>query len=486
MTTKSATTSPKVKRLSGHDWKPTTYMKRAVTWVLQNPVCALFLDPGLGKTSITLSSFKILQTKGLVRRMLVVAPLRVAYNVWPAEVEKWEQFSHMKVHVLHGKGKVDSALDNEEIDIYCINPEGLDWLLKKERFAALDCQMFVLDESSKFKNTQTKRFKLLKPFLPKFARRVILTGSPAPKNLLDLFGQIYIVDLGRALGQFITHYRNKYFDPSGYGGYTWVLKPGAEKLIEKAVKPYVMRLEAEDHIDMPQLVEVDMMFDLPPDARAIYEEMEDEFILELESGTQLSAPTGSAARGKCAQMASGAIYKNKEATELAGKKQEWVLIHDEKIEILKEYLSERNGQPTLIFYWFNHDLERIRKALGDIPNISDVSPAKGKLIEQAWNRNEIPVLLAHPASAGHGLNMQGGNSQHVFWFTLPDDFDIYDQANRRLRRSGNTNEHVFAHRPIARRTVDQAKTVLLRNKGKNQKSFLDAMKSYRSKPTRNK
>lgn len=481
----SSTTPKKVRRLSGLDWKPTAYMKRAMKWVVQNPACALFLDPGLRKTSITLGSFKILKASGLVTRMLVVAPIRVVYNTWPGEIDKWKEFQHLKFHILHGKGKTNAALEDESIDIYLINPEGLEWLLTKERFKLLDAEMFVLDESSKFKNTQTKRFKLLKPFLGKFHRRVILTGSPAPKNLLDLFGQIYIVDLGRALGAYITHYRNKFFDPTGYGGYTWKIKDGAQKQIEKLIKPYVLRLEAEDYIDIPQLVEIDDWFDLPDDARAIYDEMEDEFFLALDNGVELSAPTGSAARGKCAQLTGGAVYKNPEGVEtgpVRGRAQEYQVIHDVKLDMLEDFINEMNGKPFLLFYWYNHEVDRILKRFGDIPNISGASPAKSKLLQDQWNRGEITgPMLIHPASGGHGLNLQDNQATHMYWFTLPDDYDLYDQSNRRIRRSGNKASHVWAHRPMARRTVDAAKAIMLRNKGSNQKDFLDAMKSYRGK-----
>lgn len=481
-----------MKLFSGLDWKPTGYRKRAVEWVLTHPMCGLFLDPGLGKTSITLYAFRLLKSKGMVRRMLVVAPVRVAHNVWPAEVEKWNQFKDFNVVVLHGPDKCDEMLEREDVDIFVINPEGLDWLLGRkvgkvikpntERFRKLDAQMFVLDESSKFKNTQTKRFKILKPFLPKFLRRVILTGSPAPRNYLDLFGQVYIMDLGKSLGQYITHYRNKYFNPSGFGGFNWVLRDGADKEIQKAVKPYVMRLEAEDHIEMPQLVEIDILVDLPESAREVYEEMEDTLVVALEDGALLSAPTASAARGKCAQIAGGAVYSNPEGLEVRGDA-DYIELHTAKLDALAEFLDERQGQPTVVLYWYRHELLRIRnylgKKYGELPSLSEVSMKAGKDLENAWNRNEVPVLLANPASVGHGLNMQDGDAQHLFWYTLPDDYDIYDQTNRRLRRQGNKASHVFAHRVIARRTVDVAKTKLLAVKGANQKDFLDAMKSYR-------
>ena len=459
---------------------------------MENPVSGLFLDPGLRKTSITLYAFRVLKLSGLVRRMIVIAPIRVAYNVWPSEVDKWKQFQDMKIVVLHGKNKTDAVLADESVDIFVINPEGLDWLLGKpgskkgeikpnmERFKLLDCQMFVLDESSKFKNTQTKRFALLKPFLPKFLRRHILTGSPAPKNYLDLFAQVYILDLGRALGQFITHYRNKYFDPTGYGGYTWKLREGSDKLIQKAIKPLVLRMEAEDYIQIPKLVENDIYFDLPDKARAMYDDMEDDLVAILESGEAVTSPTGAAARTKCAQIANGFIYLNREGLEFPNKKNLFDKVHEAKLDALEELLAERQGQPTLIFYWFQADLEMIRSRLGkDTPSISEVSLKKGKELENAWNRNELPVLLANPASVGHGLNMQEGNAHHAIWYELPDDYDAYDQANRRLRRRGNTNDHVFAHRLLARKTVDVAKAKMLANKGANQKDFLDAMKSYR-------
>ena len=492
----SSTTKKKVKLLSGLDWKPTAYMKRAMKFLLENPMAGLFLDPGLRKTSITLGSFRVLKAAGMVDRMLVVAPLRVCYNVWPAEVQKWKQFQHMKVVILHDKDRIEEHLEDESVDIFVINPEGLEWLLGRKvgkkirpnnkRFKKLNAQMFVLDESSKFKHTDTKRFKLLKPFLGKFLRRVILTGSPNPRNYLDLFGQVYIIDLGRALGQYITHYRNSYFDPTGFGGFTWKLREGADKLIQDAIRPYVLRMEAEDYIKMPKLVEPDIWVTMPPKAREVYEEIEDELIYILESGEAITAPTASAARGKCAQIAGGAVYRNKDGIEVRNKMTDFITIHDEKIVALEEFLDEMQGQPTLVLYWYKHEAIRIQKALGKkfgskgrIPDISEASAKQGQLLEDAWNRNEIPVLMGQPASIGHGLNMQGGNAAHLVWYTLPDDYDIYDQTNRRLRRSGNTNSSVFAHRIMARNTVDVAKAAMLKTKGANMKAFLDAMKTYR-------
>lgn len=416
--------------------------------------------------------------------MLVIAPIRVCYQVWPAEVQKWKNFSHLKIVVLHGKEKTVANLQDESVDIYAINPEGLQWLLTKQNFKLLDCQMLALDESSKFKNTQTKRFKLLRPFLPKFSQRLILTGSPSPNGLLDLFGQVYIMDLGRALGQYISHYRMKFFDSTGFGGFTWKIKDGAEKKIQAAVKPYVMRMEAEDYIDMPELVEPIVWVEMPPDAREIYENMEDDLFVALEDGLALTAPTAAAARTKCAQITGGAVYSNPEGLEVRGK-YDYMEIHDAKLEALGDQLAERNGQPTLVFYYFQHELIRIRaylkKRFGwqNTPCMSEASPKKAQEMEDAWNANELPVMLAQSGSVSHGLNLQEGNAQHCFWYTLPDDYDTYDQATRRLRRSGNTSSHVFSTRFAVRNTVDVAKMALLKRKGAGQKDFLDAMKSYR-------
>jgi SNF2 family DNA or RNA helicase len=485
----------KVQLTSGLDWKPTGYMKRAVRWVMEHPASGLFLDPGLRKTSITLQAFRLLKHAGLVRRMLVVAPIRVCYHVWPSEIDKWLQFQDLKFAILHDRDKDDELLADETVDVYIINPEGLEWLLGRQvtdkkgrvqikpnwkRFALLDTQIFVLDESSKFKNTQTKRFKLLRPFLPKFLRRLILTGSPTPKNYLDLFGQVYIMDLGQSFGPYISHYRNRYFDPSGFGGYTWKLREGSDKKIQKLIKPLVMRLEAEDYLQIPQLVEQDLVFDLDPKARAIYDEMEDELIAILESGETITSPTAAAARTKCSEIANGFIYKNKDGIEIPNRRNSYETLHGFKLDALEEILAEIQGQPTLIFYWFQADLDLIRSRLGkDTPSLSEVSMKKGKLLEDAWNRNELPILLANPASVGHGLNMQEGNARYTVWFTIPDDYDSYDQAIRRLRRSGNLSSHVYAYRLIAKNTVDIAKAKMMARKGASQKDFLDAMKSYR-------
>lgn len=497
----------------GLAWEPLPYMRKAMRWLVDHPCAGLILDPGLRKTSITLGAFSVMKRKGVVERMLVIAPVKVCYRVWPAEVKKWADFNHLRVCILHGKEKTEENLAREDVDIFVINPEGLDWLFPnangvndkvKKRQVIADAKrrqkllfvpggvMLTVDESSKFKNSASQRFKNLKPSLPKFARRCILTGTPAPNGLLDLFGQIYILDLGRALGQYITQYRKKFFTPTGFGGYTWVLRDEeAEQEIYEAVKPYLLRFEAEDFIDLPELVENDIVIELPDKVRAYYDEVEEDLITLLDNGITIEAPTGGAALAKCAQIANGAVYVDPAEVGQRRKATDFTELHDEKLLALEDYLEERNGQPTLITYEFKHDLIRIRKHFrsmypdlvkrwGDIPCISSAPPKVGQQMEDAWNDNEISFLLGQPQSISHGLNMQGGNADAIGLFSPMYDYDVYDQLIRRLRRSGNTARRIIVTRFVAKDTVDRLKILALIRKGRGQKKFMDAIKSYKS------
>src|SRR5690625_4285127 len=261
MTSKSATAKNKVSRLYGLPYKPRPYMTRAIKWLLQHPSAALFLDPGLGKTGIVLSALRILFGKGMIERVLVVAPLRVCYSVWPEEVAKWTEFSHLTVAVAHGPKKEEALTSGSQS--LCINPEGLQWLMQDKNYKRLGADGMVVDVSTRFKNTRSQRFRLIRNAVKRFRYRWILTGTPLANGYLDLFGQIFLIDDGRALGAYITHYRNQFFDPTGFGGYSWVLKSGADGEINKAIKPYALRLRAEDYIDLPDVVETTIQIDLP-------------------------------------------------------------------------------------------------------------------------------------------------------------------------------------------------------------------------------
>lgn len=461
-------------------YKPHGYQKHAIKFVLNHGAAGLFLDPGLGKTSVMLAAFKELQRQHLVRKMLVIAPLRPAWSVWPGEVQKWTDFTDLSVAVLHGSKK-DEIMKRVncgavEPDICVINPEGLDWLIRTINMKSFPFDMLVVDESTRFKHANTQRFKTLKILLPKFRRRYILTGSPAPNGLLDLFGQIFILDGGAALGRFITHYRMNYFDPTGYGGYTWVPRPGAEEAIYSRLKPLVLRMSAADYLDLPPYIPNTIRIDLPDKAKKVYEQMETALITQVEEDV-LTAANASVASGKCRQIANGGIYK----ADMGGSGRESLEIHEAKLDAVEEILEELGGKPALIAYEFDHDRDRLLKRFGkDIPYIGGGVPQKRfREIEAEWNEGKIPILLAQPQSVAHGLNLQGTGAA-VIWHSLTWDLENYEQLIRRVWRQGQ-KERVVVHHIVARGTVDE---VILRTasaggkKDRTQQALLEALKSH--------
>lgn len=458
------------------EWVPHDYQKNAIKFLLEHACAGLFLDPGLGKTSISLAAFKILKNMLMARGALVVAPLRVCYSVWPREVSKWEGFEHLKVVVLHG-GQKEQAL-KEKADIYVINPEGLEWLFSNNRFKMLDVDTLIIDESSKFKHTNTRRYKTLKPVLHKFARRWILTGTPAPNGLLDLFGQIYILDMGRSFSPYITKFRQEFFTQTGFGGYTWVPKRGTEERIHELLRPLVLRLEARDYLKLPQLVNDFIEVELPPKARKIYDDLENIMMAELENAEIVTALSAAAASMKCRQVANGGIYRQLEVAP-ATASEEWEHLHNEKTAALCDLVDELNGQPVLVAYEFRHDLDRIRRALPKAVYAADYSAKKFPEIEAAWNAGEIDVLVGQPQSVGHGLNLQGRNAEHVCWYSQIWDLEVYEQFIQRVLRQGNKALRVFVHHIVAKNTVDQAVIRALKGKAKVQNRLLAALKDYR-------
>ena len=458
------------------EWVPHDYQKNAIKFLLEHACAGLFLDPGLGKTSISLAAFKILKNKLMARGALVVAPLRVCYSVWPREVSKWEGFEHLKVVVLHG-GQKEQAL-KEKADIYVINPEGLEWLFSNNRFKMLDVDTLIIDESSKFKHTNTRRYKTLRPVLHKFARRWILTGTPAPNGLLDLFGQIYILDMGRSFSPYITKFRQEFFTQTGFGGYTWVPKRGTEERIHELLRPLVLRLEASDYLNLPQLVIDFIEVELPPKARKIYDDLENIMMAELENAEIVTALSAAAASMKCRHVANGGIYRQLEVAP-ATTSEEWEHLHNEKTAALCDLVDELNGQPVLVAYEFRHDLDRIRRALPKAVYAADYSAKKFPEIEAAWNAGEIDVLVGQPQSVGHGLNLQGRNAEHVCWYSQIWDLEVYEQFIQRVLRQGNKALRVFVHHIVAKNTVDQAVIRALKGKAKVQNRLLSALKDYR-------
>ena len=486
---------------SGKPWKPLAYQKRSIKFLLERAHGGLLLNPGGRKTSITLATLKILFTQKMIRKVLVIAPKRPCYTVWPGEIEKWSDFNHLTYTILHGSKK-DEAL-KIDAQIYIINPAGLMWLLgatktkvpkqyidkftgeKKftmktvvqidmKRFKSFGFDVLVVDELTAFKNQSSDRYKLMKEVLPTFARRWGLTGSVAANGLMDLFGQCYVLDMGRTLGRFITHYRKEYFD-SDYHEVNWTIKPGGEQRIYERLAPLMLRIEPDEMgVELPQLVQNIIEIELPDDARRIYDDLEKKMLADI-NGSKFVASNAASVSSKCRQVASGGIFHYPEP--VPGQRQaprEMVQLHDAKTEALLELVEELQQSPILVAYDFEHDLERLRRAFPKAVFTCDVEIKKFRAVEDKWNAGDIPVLFGHPQSIGHGLNLQGA-SHNVAWYTLTYDFEFYDQFNRRVLRSGNTTLRVFVHHLLAKNTIDFLIYDILNAKDKGQQALFKGL-----------
>lgn len=478
-------------------WVPERYQLEAAEFLVSRGCGALFLDPGLRKTSCTLAAVKVLLKKRLARRALVVAPPRVCRSVWPKEAAKWKDFAHLRVVNLHGSKKDD--LLEEDADIYCVSFQGLDWLLDVKKTVSertgkvkvtvdtsklkrLGVDLLVIDELSKAKSHRSQKHKILVALRDHFKRIYGLTGSPAANGLEDLFGEMLVIDGGYSLGQYITHFRRKYFYQTGYGGFTYELRPGAEKEIYDAVAPFVFRLDEKDLLELPELHHNDIEVELPPEARRVYDELEKKlFTLIDEEGFR--AANFAAAMSKCRQVANGALFKNQYVDEegrLPRGPREWTEVHREKLDVVEELHEELGAHQALVAYYYGHDLARLLELFGPkTPYIgSGISVKKGDAICEEWNRGLVSRLLVNPASVSHGLNLQEGSAWNIVMPALIDDFDVYDQFIRRLRRSGNKAKRVVLHRIIARDTVDEAIVARTDAKGKGQQALFDALRDY--------
>lgn len=442
-------------------WTPWPYQEQSIKLMLSQAAVGLFLDPGMGKTSTVLGAFKILKSQGLCDSMLVVAPLRAIYTTWPNEIVKWSNFLGLRCSILHGPRKLDNL--KQDADIYLINPEGVPWLFTDARMADLGADVLCIDESTKFKNSQSKRFKALRRWIDTFSRRWILTGTPTPNGIEDLFAQIYILDGGHALGKYITHFRQKYMYQTGYGGYSWAPMEWAFDEIMDRCAPLLIRMSALDHLEMPDLIEQDVAVQLPPDAKKIYKEVEGEFIYALENDLVVAA-NAAAAGTKCRQIANGAVYVEE---------RRWVAVHDAKLDALGDLLEELAGSPVLVLYEFTHDKERILERFGGQTLESDFERTVSR-----WNRNEIPLLVGHPASMGHALNLQEGGARHIIWFGLTWNLEYYVQANQRLWRQGQKGT-VVVHRIVAEGTKDEQVAKVLKAKEADQEEVNRAITARR-------
>lgn len=457
-------------------WVPLPYQEAAVQKLLESDKGGLVLKPGLRKTSITLAAFTLLKELKMVKAMLVLAPLRVCYATWPKEVKKWREFEHLSVGILHGKDK-DRVL-GEKHDVYVCNYDGLKWLSQRltSLKGGMPFDMLVADESTKLKNVRTQRFKLLKPLLKQFKRRVILTGTPAARHLMDLFGQCYVMDSGATFGPYVTRFREEFFYPTGYMGYDWQPKPGAEQQIYDRLAPRVYYAHDEDWLQLPEFIEKDLEVELPPKARGMYDQLENTLRLQFKDG-KITAANAAVATLKLRQLANGGAY-------LDGPQREWMHVHEAKTEAVCDLVDELSGQPALITYDFLHDLERLKRALKsqlgeEILHIGQggVKPKDLQALIKAWNRGEVPAIIVNPQSMSHGVDGLQEAGRAVIWHSLSYNFEDYEQLNARLRRSGQTEKVLVAH-VIAEKTVDRAVMAALRRKGKTQNALFQALKEY--------
>ena len=443
-------------------YNPHDYQQYAADFIITHPISALLLDMGLGKTSITLTAINDLLFDSFeVHKVLVVAPLRVARDTWSAENEKWEHLKNLRYSVVIGTAQERISALSTPADIYIINRENIQWLVE-ESGLPFDFDMAVIDELSSFKNHQSKRFRAFMKARPKLKRIVGLTGTPAGNGLMDLFAEFKLLDMGERLGRFIGQYRNAYFQPDKRNGmviYSYKPLPDAEQRIYDKISDITISMKAADHLKMPELVSTEYVVQLSDKEREKYERLKKDLVLS-EDNEEVTAANAASLSNKLSQMANGAVYSDDESV---------IEIHDRKLDALEDIIESMNGRPLLVAYWFKHDLERIRKRfeIREIKSSADIS---------YWNSGKIPVALIHPASAGHGLNLQNGGSTLV-WFGLTWSLELYQQTNARLWRQGQTADTVVIQHIIAKGTIDEQIMKALKTKDTTQAALITAVKA---------
>lgn len=463
----------------GKEWTPHAYQQRAVDHLYERGSAMLWLDPGMGKTSVVLSAFDSLLRAGMAEKMLVVAPLRVCQMVWQQEAQKWSQFHELTFSLIHGPEKKRIEALEAPADVYLINYEGLPWLCNrfstpKSSFARsarvagkLPFDTLVFDEVTRVKNPSAKRSKRMHAFADKAVRRWGLTGTPNPNGYMDLFGQFLMVDGGAALGRYITHFRDRYF-VQGYNGFDYTLRSGADAEIEERIRPYVFRASAAEYLSLPPLVEHRIELELDTKSREVYKKMKRDMLAELGDST-ITAANAAATYSKLKQMANGAVYTTAPEHEE---------LHDVKINALADLVEELGGSPLLVAYEFQHDLSRLLEKFPDTPFLGGgVSGKRASEIEADWNAGKIRLLFAHPASAGHGLNLQGSSASHLCWFSQTWDYELYDQFIRRIHRQGTNATRIMNHKLIVKNTIDEDVEAALNSKETTQGRLLSALKS---------
>lgn len=442
-------------------YKPYEYQAYATRFIEDNDVAAIFLECGLGKSVITLTAIKNLIDKCDVKRVLVIAPLRVAKNTWPDELKKWEHLSGLSYSVAIGTPDKRKKALTEKTDIVITNRENVEWLVCKSG-VRFDFDMVVIDELSSFKSYRTNRFKALLKVRPFVSRIVGLTGTPSSNGLMDLWAQFRVLDMGERLGRYITRYREGYFMPDKRNAqvvFSYKPLPGAEERIYDKIGDITISMKARDYLKMPDLVTSEVYVDMPDDGRSKYENLLSDMVVDIKD-EEIDAANAAVLSNKLLQMANGAIYTDSKNV---------LKIHDAKLDALEDLIESANGKPVLVAYWFKHDLERIKARFPyarEIKTSDDI---------RAWNSGDILIGLIHPASAGHGLNLQDGGSA-IIWFGLTWSLELYQQTNARLYRQGQKNTVVIQH-IITKDTIDERVLMAIAKKEKTQNALIDAVKA---------
>jgi SNF2 family DNA or RNA helicase len=448
-------------------YEPHEYQSFATEYIKNHPISALLVDMGLGKTVITLTALlDLLFDSFLIHKVLVVAPLRVGLISWPDELVKWDHLHFLKSSIVIGSEIERLRALKAKADIYIINRENLEWLVERSG-NKFDFDVMVIDELSSFKNAKSKRHKALMMVRPYVKRIIGLTGTPAANGLMDLFAEFKCLDCGSRLGRFITRYRTEYFLPDKTNGmvvFSYKPQVGAEERIYKKISDITISMKAIDHLKMPSLVDVEHAVELSDSEKAFYEELQDEMIAEIKD-KEITSANAAVLTGKLLQVANGAIYSD--GGEVVG-------VHERKLDALEDIIEGANGKPLLVAYWFKHDLERIKKRL-------DKLGTKYGILDQPemirkWNARELEVGLVHPASAGHGLNLQtGGNT--IVWYGLTWSLELYQQTIARIYRQGQKEKTVVVIHIVSKGTMDETVLKALKRKNATQSRLIDAVKA---------
>lgn len=442
-------------------YSPHNYQKYATDFIINHPVSAVLLEMGLGKSVISLSAINELMLDYFdVSRTLVIAPLRVANSTWPDEIKKWDHLKHLNYSVVIGSEKERLDALRKPAHIYLINRENVDWLITKSGIS-WKFDMVVIDELSSFKSYQAKRFKSLLKVRPKIKRIVGLTGTPSSNGLMDLWAEFRLLDMGERLGRYITYYRQNFFVPDKRNQqmiFSYKPKDGAEKKIYSLISDITISMKSKDFLKMPECVMNEVIVTLSDKEQKLYDSLKQDMVLSLEEN-EIDAINAAALSNKLLQMSNGAVYNDDK---------ESLHIHDRKLDALEDLIEGANGKPVLVAYWFKHDLEKIKDRFDvrEIKSAKDISD---------WNKGKIPVALIHPASAGHGLNLQAGGST-LIWFGLTWSLELYQQTNARLYRQGQDST-VVIHHILTKGTIDEDVMKALKAKEKIQDALIDSVKA---------